>query len=675
MTLRKNQNKQENLLQNEIKSTKVLVKNNKITSQILFIIIGSFCLFLLANQAIWAQIESIYNSANDEVAGISGLMSAVTNNDIEGVKFFSKGGPLIINQKNIGGATALHISCRESNTEAVKILLENGANVNIADNEGWTPLMRASLVANADIVEMLIAKNAKADAFNSIGETALIHATTSKCLQCLNIIIEKANLVKNTNLKTLKTQITDAFLLARNQEESNIKTVLEAFLDYVNKADNLLVIDADKSKIASPEENLEESKQPIKPETIKKLNISKKNDKKFILKSSSEQQEESTNINKSSQQKIVKSTENSTEQLKKSKSIKQEKLEPVKNFVKQPSKTQTNTLEPKQEKKQENRHKKTFKLKKPIEDSKNKIPTITQQSLPPVVAPVESENKSETISNNTKSTTQLQNNQSAISKQNTLNNKNKSITSTDSDNLLEQKPQEKSDKISGFFKKIILKKPQPETKPSEIENTAKENISDSQNSSSITNKPVENLQETILNTTTPTKNTEQLIEKPIEKNSEKTPEENIEKPVEKQADKALSEIAEPTKQEKQIPENKPSEIQPNIMQNPKIEPSSTTNSKSPPLQSITQNKEKIESQKPQEKLKKFKFSPLQNNTNKPSQNQIKSAESVNLTNTSLENKQNNKQILKRKYKLNTITDSENNESEIKIKKLPVPQEI
>ena len=252
MKLNKNQDQNHLSSQNEDQNQKNLVQNNKKRSKILFIFIGSFCLFLLANQAIWAQIESIYNSTSDESASISGLMSAITNNDIEGVKFFSKGGPLIINQKNIGGATALHIACRESNTEAVKILLENGASLNIADNEGWTPLMRASLVGNADIVEMLIAKNAKADAFNSIGETALMHATTSRCLQCLNIIIEKGNLVKNVNLKTLKTQIIDAFLLARNQEEPTIKTVLESFLDYVNKADTLLATQP--TKPTQPEE-------------------------------------------------------------------------------------------------------------------------------------------------------------------------------------------------------------------------------------------------------------------------------------------------------------------------------------------------------------------------------------------------------------------------------------
>ena len=62
--------------------------------------------------------------------------------------------------------------------------------------------------------------------------------------------------MKNVNLKTLKTQITDAFLLARNQEESTIKTVLESFLDYVNKADTLLT--AQPTQPTQPEEKTQE---------------------------------------------------------------------------------------------------------------------------------------------------------------------------------------------------------------------------------------------------------------------------------------------------------------------------------------------------------------------------------------------------------------------------------
>ena len=39
------------------------------------------------------------------------------------------------------------------NEDKSGILIENGANLNVVDNEGWSPLMRASLVGNDKIVE------------------------------------------------------------------------------------------------------------------------------------------------------------------------------------------------------------------------------------------------------------------------------------------------------------------------------------------------------------------------------------------------------------------------------------------------------------------------------------------------------------------------------------------
>ena len=57
-------------------------------------------LFFAYSDKIWAQIESLYNSSTEQFAGISTLMSATANNDIDGVKFFSKAGALVINQRN-----------------------------------------------------------------------------------------------------------------------------------------------------------------------------------------------------------------------------------------------------------------------------------------------------------------------------------------------------------------------------------------------------------------------------------------------------------------------------------------------------------------------------------------------------------------------------------------------
>ena len=206
-------------------------------------------LFFAYNEKIWAQIESLYNSSTEQFAGISTLMSATANNDIDGVKFFSKAGALVINQRNKGGATSLHISCREGNFEITKILVDNGANVNIVDNEGWSPLMRASLAGNKDIVELLLKNGAKAHLLNSLNESALIHATTSKCVECINQIIENGNLIKNVDTLLLKSQIADAFLIARSQENSKSQGILESFLDYVSKVSPLI----SKNSINEPE--------------------------------------------------------------------------------------------------------------------------------------------------------------------------------------------------------------------------------------------------------------------------------------------------------------------------------------------------------------------------------------------------------------------------------------
>ena len=198
-------------------------------------------LFFAYSDKIWAQIEGLYNSSTEQFAGISTLMSATASNDIDGVRFFSKSGPSVINQRNKGGATSLHIACREGNFEIAKILIENGANVNIVDNEGWSPLMRASLAGKEDIVEILLKGGAKAQLLNSLNESALVHATSAKCLGCINKIIENGNLIKTMDTLVLKSQIADAFLVARSQENSQSQGILESFLDYVSKISPLVL--------------------------------------------------------------------------------------------------------------------------------------------------------------------------------------------------------------------------------------------------------------------------------------------------------------------------------------------------------------------------------------------------------------------------------------------------
>ncbi|NBV05831.1 MAG: ankyrin repeat domain-containing protein [Proteobacteria bacterium] len=217
-----------------------MFKINKIKSRKYFILPVFFlcvCTFgiLIDSKIIIAQIKSIYNQNSDEVAGMSSLISAVAVNDVNGARFFSKAGPALVNQRNIGGATALHIASREKNLEIATLLIVNGADVNIADNEGWTPLMRSSLAGSSEIVELLLLKNADAAALNSVNESAIIHAATSDCDQCLRAMFEKFNFIKNMEETVLKSQISDAFVIAKNHDNQKIQDILEKYLDQIVK--------------------------------------------------------------------------------------------------------------------------------------------------------------------------------------------------------------------------------------------------------------------------------------------------------------------------------------------------------------------------------------------------------------------------------------------------------
>lgn len=62
------------------------------------------------------------------------------------------------------------------NTEGVRQMVENGANVNSKNESGVTPLMNASGMGNKEIVELLLAKGADVNAKTPGNYTALMQA-------------------------------------------------------------------------------------------------------------------------------------------------------------------------------------------------------------------------------------------------------------------------------------------------------------------------------------------------------------------------------------------------------------------------------------------------------------------------------------------------------------------
>ena len=103
--------------------------------------------------------------------GATPLMHAAAFGSIDAMKMLLDAGA-DVNAKNNFGATALLWCARDG--EKARMLIEHGADVNVRSKQGRTPLMLASMrEGGADIVALLLSKGADVNVADTHGETAL----------------------------------------------------------------------------------------------------------------------------------------------------------------------------------------------------------------------------------------------------------------------------------------------------------------------------------------------------------------------------------------------------------------------------------------------------------------------------------------------------------------------
>lgn len=234
-------------------------------------------------------------------------MQSVANNDVKGVNFFIKINPSEIDKKNIGGATALHIAVRNNNIEIVKILLKFNSDINIIDNEGYSPLMRAVIYGNFEISEMILKRNPNLAILNKNSESVIIQSAISSCNKCLELIISKIIPDYNFDIILLKNQLKQAFIIAAWKNNQIQKQILLEFLEKLSKRNHyqkelqkINNIDATaiktsktqsniKYKLNKPKENLQNSNKTIY--------IFKKGEEKKYRNKKTQYKLKSTNVN------------------------------------------------------------------------------------------------------------------------------------------------------------------------------------------------------------------------------------------------------------------------------------------------------------------------------------------------------------------------------------------
>ena len=112
-------------------------------------------------------------------------------NGEEATKYLNKPGAPVLNTRDPStGETALHISVKAHQNNWVGFLLNKGANTEVRDREGNTAIHDAALFGDVTAMNYLIGSNARVNATNNRGETALILAVQRRAADLVRVLMD-----------------------------------------------------------------------------------------------------------------------------------------------------------------------------------------------------------------------------------------------------------------------------------------------------------------------------------------------------------------------------------------------------------------------------------------------------------------------------------------------------
>ena len=118
------------------------------------------------------------------------FLSAVKDGDAgKAVELANQPGSRVASYRGYNGDTALHIVTRKRELNWVGFLLNKGADPNIADSKGDTPLMIAASIGFEEAGAAMLGRGAKVDMVNRQGETALNRAVQARQLRMVELLL------------------------------------------------------------------------------------------------------------------------------------------------------------------------------------------------------------------------------------------------------------------------------------------------------------------------------------------------------------------------------------------------------------------------------------------------------------------------------------------------------
>ena len=138
-----------------------------------------------------ALFSAVPASAQMFSAGYKFLEAVKKKDGTVATQMLEEPGTTVVNSRDVTtGDSGLHIATARRDLTWIRFLTGKGANPNIRNKQGVTPLMLASQLGFTDGVEVLAAAGARVDDPNSAGETPLMAAVHRRDIPMMRILLQ-----------------------------------------------------------------------------------------------------------------------------------------------------------------------------------------------------------------------------------------------------------------------------------------------------------------------------------------------------------------------------------------------------------------------------------------------------------------------------------------------------